>query len=345
MKIALSILLALLILFTFLPLLKIEHWVVRLWDYPRKQALVLILIFLAVYLGLFYTEINWVLVGLSIAAIGFLIFRIIPYTSLHGIQLADTASNENTISILISNVEMQNTDFEKVVDVVLTNKPDVVMLLETDKKWQEGVSEIEKEYSFTQHQPQDDTYGVLFYSKKEIRNPEYKFLVNETIPSFHCELKIGNEWVRFYGLHPEPPFPTQSKTTVERDAEILQVAKAISKSNQPTIVAGDLNDVAWSFTTRLFQKQSRMLDPRIGRGLYSTFHADHFWARWPLDHIFVSKEFQLFTIKRLEHVGSDHFPIYIKLALTHSGKNEKPEKIDPDEKEMVKKKIEKPNED
>lgn len=72
--------------------------------------------------------------------------------------------------------------------------------------------------------------------------------------------------------------------------------------------------MAWSRTTRLFQRLSGLLDPRLGRGLYPTFHARHPLVRWPLDHVFFSEHFLLAGIARLRYVGSDHFPILLRLC-------------------------------
>ena len=76
---------------------------------------------------------------------------------------------------------------------------------------------------------------------------------------------------------------------------------------------GDLNDVAWSRTTRLFQRISGLLDPRVGRRYVNTFHADYPLLRWSLDHVFHSTDFALVAMQRLPHIGSDHFPIYVVL--------------------------------
>jgi endonuclease/exonuclease/phosphatase (EEP) superfamily protein YafD len=113
----------------------------------------------------------------------------------------------------------------------------------------------------------------------------------------------------------------------------------VKEYDGPCLVIGDMNDVAWSYTTDLFLKLSGLLDPRRGRGVFSTFNANYPLLRWPLDHFFISSHFRLVNMKVEKHVGSDHFPISISLAIAQ--KDEKGKlSADPDEKLLAEEKIE-----
>jgi endonuclease/exonuclease/phosphatase (EEP) superfamily protein YafD len=108
----------------------------------------------------------------------------------------------------------------------------------------------------------------------------------------------------------------RDQDSAPRDAELVLVGKEIAAHERevPTIVCGDLNDVAWSFTTQLFLRISKLLDPRMGRGMYNSYNANSHVFRFPLDHVFHSNEFKLIDLRVLGHVGSDHFPMLIALS-------------------------------
>ena len=95
----------------------------------------------------------------------------------------------------------------------------------------------------------------------------------------------------------------------------MKIAFKARDEKLPVIVMGDLNDVAWSHVTELFRKTSGLLDPRRGRGFYSTFSAKHWYMRFPLDYVFCSSHFGLVELKRLNHNGSDHFAMISSFQL------------------------------
>jgi endonuclease/exonuclease/phosphatase (EEP) superfamily protein YafD len=136
------------------------------------------------------------------------------------------------------------------------------------------------------------------------------------------KLESGDK-VKVFAIHPTPPVPNENPKSTDRDAGILMVGKKVKDNNKPTLVIGDLNDVGWSYTSELFLKISGLLDPRRGRGMFSTFHAKYFFLRWPLDHIFVSKHFTLDNLKIHKSIGSDHFPISAKFSYKPDNNNEK----------------------
>ena len=318
-KIVLYLLGLLAIILTVLPFLKFPAWWIRIGDFPRLQivALCIIVGILFAALGFILNKTDYAFIALLAACALYQFYCVLPYLPFYPKQVEQTrqSSPEKTLKLLISNVFMENENTEKFIDLVRKVNPDVFLLAEVNQRWVDAVSILDDDYPHSIKKPLENTYGLALFSKLELRDAEVKFLVEDDIPSFHTNVKLrSGKLIKLYCIHPRPPVPAENDRSLERDAELLIVGRIADKTDEPTIVAGDLNDVAWSRTTTLFQKISGLLDPRIGRGLYNSFHADHPLLRFPLDHVFHSNDFRLVELKRMPNIGSDHFPIYIALS-------------------------------
>ena len=335
----------------------LPQWPARMWDFPRSQILVFVVLIALVYpilawhggMGWF----DWTVPALMVAVAARQTMWIWPYVARGKRDLEqsdnpdDGHDDEHTVRLLISNVLQENEEYELWREVVGREEADLVACAETTEKW---ISEIDKLLAESHpHQvkvPQDNYYGMAVYSRVPLHDVEVEHVVQDDVPSVHVTLELkGGRRVRVHVLHPRPPAPQEGDSSSPRDAELTVMARRIEQATEageaeagpdalPTIVCGDMNDVAWSRTTALFLRISGLLDPRRGRGLFNTFHAGHWWVRFPLDHFFVDRRFRLVEMRRLDYAGSDHFPVYLSLALEPDAESEQPRhEVDAEDRE------------
>lgn len=317
----------LLVLATLLPLFRSSAWWVRVFDFPRIQLAVLILVAFCLVVSLW--EINtwsdYLLPGALALSGAYQGYWILPYMPWMRRQVVDsrTATPGACFSLMVANVLMTNRNTDALLGLVRRWEPDLVLAVETDARWAEGLDALEEQYPQVLKYPLDNTYGMLLYSRLSLQDAAVRFLIEPDVPSMFVTavLDTGSTF-DLICLHPRPPRPDIAQDSDRRDAELLLVGEELGSQTGPTVVAGDLNDVAWSHTTRLFQRLSGLLDPRRGRGLFSTFHARFPFWRYPLDHIFHSAHFRLVRLERLPGFGSDHFPIFAELSYEPGGRVE-----------------------
>jgi endonuclease/exonuclease/phosphatase (EEP) superfamily protein YafD len=305
---------------TILPFHKDETWWVRACDFPRLQIATVIGITLAGILAFAEPHLlSWTMALALLGCLGAQLTVILPYTPLRPVEVRRTAASAGprTLSLVIVNVFMPNRELDRLKDIVWAQDPDLILAVETDEWWCRHLERALPHHPFRIAHPLPNTYGMMLLSRLELVDPEVRFLLKPDVPSIRAGVRLrSGEVVMLYGVHPEPPSPTEAATSLPRDAELVIAGREIAQSSRPTLVAGDLNDVAWSHTSRLFRRIAGMLDPRVGRGVYNTFHARYRFLRWPLDHVFVSNTFLLRHLQRLPAFGSDHFPIFI--AVDHT---------------------------
>lgn len=306
---------------TILPLFRSQHWLVRAFDFPRLQIALGAGLCTGAGLARFrqLSTADRRLLALAAGSVAVQAVQIFPYTRLARKEVL-AASGSPDLRILTANVLQSNRRTDLIRQQIDQLQPDLILLTEADHYWQAEMAHLEEDYPFQVRQPLENTYGMILYSKLELIGPEVRFLVKEEIPSIRTRVRLkGGREFWLFAVHPEPPASLKPDKTPRgsgaRDVELLLLAEELKDLNAPTIVVGDFNDVAWSHTTRLFKRISRLLDPRRGRGMFNTFHASCPPLRYPLDHLFHSEHMMLVDFKRLPNVGSDHFPIYAALQL------------------------------
>lgn len=318
---------------TLLSLSSSPHWFVRGWDFPRVQIIVVgWLLVAATYLVQATLAAPsavpaWPVLVAAVYLTGWHGFSIYPYTFLAEKQSKPSSNSRSpdsnvhahridpsSIRVVISNVKMENDQYQKWMTTMRAADPDILIAVEIDQAWTDALQPLIETFEHRVIVPHDNYYGIMMLSKLPMEEHEVRYVVQKDIPSIDARIRLDDGGlIRVVGVHPRPPEPIRNIDAVARDAELTLWGVEIEKESGPTIIGGDLNDVAWSQTTRLFLRTSDLLDPRRGRGFFNTFHADHLYMRFPLDHIFHSDHFTINRIERLEHVGSDHFPMMIDL--------------------------------
>lgn len=331
----------LLFLASLLPFISHQHWFFRIFEFGKIQ--VLVLHFITIPFGLFFINdkdiIFWLTISLHVGLIINNVIVLLPYTNLYKKKKQEKFQNHSeTISILSVNVYQFNTEYKKLIDLIFEVKPDILLTMESNKDWDNALTKIENDYPNFKKVPLENTYGIHFYTKLNVKSIQVNYLISNDIPSIEATLftKKGAQFT-FFGIHPPPPSPTEEDTSKERDGELLSIGKKVVENKGAIIVAGDFNNVAWAKSSVLFRKTSQLIDPRIGRGFVSTYHAKYRFLRFPIDLFFHSTDVFIEEFKTLRNVGSDHLPLYCSFHINKQEdiQEEEVEKLEKgDEKEV-----------
>jgi endonuclease/exonuclease/phosphatase (EEP) superfamily protein YafD len=251
------------------------------------------------------------------AALAFQLHAMWPYTPLHPVQVPAVAdcAPEDSLSLVVANLREGNNDgAARFLGEVRRARPDLVFVVEVDRRWIEALRPLEEDYPNRVLHPRDDFWGLALYARVGLVEPEVRHLLTGYVPSLRTGLRLGSgAVVEFHGLHPKPPTPQQG--TGLRDAELLLAAEAARAGGRPAVVGGDLNAAGWSAITGLMQRVGGLLDPRVGRGFFLTFPT---WLpaplQFPIDHVLFSPGLRLLAVEVLPDIGSDHLPLLARLC-------------------------------
>lgn len=218
----------------------------------------------------------------------------------------------DTVKVLVSNVYLRNTDYEKLAQLIDEERPDVLGLVEVNSRWLEYVPALRKDYAFRFEAPHDTYVGLALYSKLPLADSRIVHFGETAPPAIVSTLHTPNGEIEVILAHPMPPM--NAPLTERRNAQLREMARYVQASDKPVLLAGDLNAAMWNSNYRSFAKRSGLRNARAGYGIGPTWPLVQALGI-PIDHIMATTPSQLSNFQVHRSIGSDHLPISAEIRL------------------------------
>jgi len=224
---------------------------------------------------------------------------------------APSLAGESQLRVMSINVLTSNRDYDEVLSIVKQDDPDVVVFLEVDQRWIDGIAAIQETLPHAHVAPRDDNFGIAIYSRKPLSDCRFIDLAGHSIQAVVATANISGKDVRIIGGHPFPPLSGNCAAT--RNKQLQHMAQLAAEYSGPTILTGDLNTSSWSPYFQDLLRDGELTDTRQGHGLQHT-HTMFYLVRLTIDHILVSKHIRTNDRWVTPCIGSDHDAVVADLA-------------------------------
>jgi endonuclease/exonuclease/phosphatase (EEP) superfamily protein YafD len=218
------------------------------------------------------------------------------------------------VRLLLANVLTSNTRYQDVVRAARELKPDLIALVETDRRWYDALAPGLADYRGQRFVEHSGNFGLALFARGDLRvDAEY---LGSSLPTLVGTVALpGAAPLQLLLTHPPPPLG-EDAVEVQR-SQLAAVARRARALAPPIILAGDLNTTPWSAAFARLLATSGLYDSREGFGVQASFPADPRGAlvRIPIDHVLLSSDIAVRTRRVERDIGSDHLPVLIDLVV------------------------------
>lgn len=229
-----------------------------------------------------------------------------------------TITSQNTLKIGLFNVLTSNWHYSFALKEIKDNNPDIVIMQEVDDNWINELAILRKQYPYYIEYPMNiGNFGIAMYSKYPVdKIMDIEFWSEYKLPVAKAKVNIGERKINIYAVHTTPPLKKDYFRV--RNEMFKQMNKIIKNNPNNLIIAGDFNSTTFSPSYKKYIKSTKINDAQILAGnihigSWNTMHPALF--RITVEHVLSSKDLKPVSYKQGNFFGSDHFPVFVELAI------------------------------
>lgn len=244
-------------------------------------------------------------------------------TLVHGLAIAPDLvaspaalpSGGTALRVLMLNVHTQSSSFDQVRRLIADENPDVIGLVEVDRRWLDAITPALAGYATRIEHPRDDNFGVALYARSgQLAGTALR--LGSELPTIVADVATDATHLRVLLTHPLPPI-TRTALAAQLD-QLGAIADRVRQSARPVLVMGDFNATPWSRPFIRLMRRTGLCDSRAGFGIQTSFPADSAVLRIPIDHVLASCSVGVRDRRIGRNIGSDHLPVIVDLVVPPS---------------------------
>jgi endonuclease/exonuclease/phosphatase (EEP) superfamily protein YafD len=288
-------------LVTFLP---IDHFALQLFTHFRLQYLVIALLLL-VYFA--FNRQGWYVLVLAIVTAANT-WTVAPWYTGYTAKPGD-----QTLDVLLANVLSTNTQYQRLFDLLETEDPDLVVLLEVSPHWLQALVELRNDYPWSYAEAREGNFGIAVFSRMPLVSASHVDSPPLGFPTIIASVDVGGELLQLVSTH--PMIPVTAATYEARNQHLEHIASLLGERRGRKLLVGDLNMTMWDTNYSPFAARTGLINARQGYGVLASWPTWLPFAMIPIDHIMMSDDIGVEDIRRAGHIGSDHLPLIVRLSL------------------------------
>ena len=269
------------------------------WRFPNFHQWFQVLAAAVLVVGALYRRASIVAVAALVVAANAAIMA--PYANVAPEPAKECDKPITTLSI---NALGDYSDHDALLQQIRTEDPDVLYVCELSSSLYLRLAEM-----YEHHQTGNFGHAALF-SRMPIVDSEVVDSIADRPPVNVVLRTPEGPLLRVIGAH--VLMPADDERAKIRDIDLNTIASAVSESEEPTILMGDLNITMFEPGYAPLESAG-LANARAGRGVNPTWPS--FWPlRIPIDHVMHTADMQTCDVHVGDDFGSDHLPLAATLA-------------------------------
>jgi endonuclease/exonuclease/phosphatase (EEP) superfamily protein YafD len=253
---------------------------------------------------------------LAIAALVGAVVSIAPVVGYTWIPAQSASAQSEAFRVVSLNVWFRNHDYARIAEYLRTTNADVIVLQEAVGPAALRLHALLPAYRYA-HIDQE-WHGAAVLSKWPLLAASTQPLASYGSRAAFVQIDWRASRLTLLGVHLH--WPLGAHNAHARNEELVTVGALARAQAGPLLVVGDFNTTQWSFHFQDAVWESGLNDCARGQHVTASWPSYVSWMGIRIDHCLASRHWRVIDMRTGPHVGSDHRPLIVDLALERGQK-------------------------